>query len=97
MTEEKSTDDKQRSKKVVPVYYDYANEVEKVAESVEFQRCMDEHPQLKCDEGSFPVKLHDMLSEMEADGMDGIVSWQPHGRCFVVHDHMRFVEQVLPL
>ena len=33
----------------------------------------------------FPVKLHYMLSELEQDGLDHIVSWQPHGRCFVVH------------
>jgi hypothetical protein len=86
MTEEKSTEDKQRSEKVVHIYHDYANEVEKV-----------ENPQLNCGELYFPVKLHYMLGELEADGRDGIVSWQPHGRCFVVHDQTRFVEQVLPL
>lgn len=48
-------------------------------------------------EQNFPVKLHYMLSELEADGLDYIVSWQPHGRCFLVHDQHRFVEEILPL
>jgi HSF-type DNA-binding len=46
---------------------------------------------------SFPVRLHYMLSELEKDGMDHIVSWQPHGRCFVVRDQAAFVEKILPL
>jgi hypothetical protein len=29
---------------------------------------------------SFPCKLHQMLSDIEAQGMDHVVSWQPHGR-----------------
>jgi len=33
----------------------------------------------------FPIKLHEMLERVEADGNAHIVSWQPHGRCFVVH------------
>ena len=48
-------------------------------------------------EQNFPVKLHYMLSDMENDGLDHIVSWQPHGRCFVVHKQHEFVKFVLPL
>jgi hypothetical protein len=48
-------------------------------------------------EQNFPVKLHYMLSDMEADGLDHIVSWQPHGRCFIVHKPADFVAQILPL
>lgn len=44
----------------------------------------------------FPAKLHLMLSNAEADRFDHIVSWQPHGRCFKVHQPTRFVEDVLP-
>lgn len=44
----------------------------------------------------FAVKLYHMLSEAEATGKTHIVSWQPHGRCFLVHDRKAFVEQVLP-
>jgi len=44
----------------------------------------------------FPVKLHDMLNKIEEDGLAGVVSWQPHGRCFVVHKPKEFVNHVMP-
>jgi hypothetical protein len=43
----------------------------------------------------FPMKLHEMLRQLEIDGHDHIVSWQPHGRCFVVHKAAEFV-RLLP-
>ncbi|CAJ1959218.1 unnamed protein product [Cylindrotheca closterium] len=39
----------------------------------------------------FPLKLHEMLRDLEQDGFGHIVSWQPHGRCFVVHKSDEFV------
>jgi hypothetical protein len=45
----------------------------------------------------FPVKLHYMLSEMEKDGLENIISWQPHGRCFIIHDPNALQERCLPL
>eukprot|EP00980_Cylindrotheca_fusiformis_P024154 scaffold11571_cov122-Cylindrotheca_fusiformis.AAC.17 len=39
----------------------------------------------------FPVKLHEMLRQLELDGHADIISWQPHGRCFVVHKPADFV------
>jgi hypothetical protein len=45
---------------------------------------------------AFPVKLHDMLESIEGDGLGHIVSWQPHGRAFVVHKPKEFVEDVMP-
>jgi len=48
-------------------------------------------------EQNFPVKLHYMLSDMEEDGLANIVSWQPHGRCFIVHKTEDFVSKILPL
>jgi hypothetical protein len=47
-------------------------------------------------ESNFPEKLHYVLSEMEKDGLQHIASWQPHGRCFIVHDRKLFAEQILP-
>jgi hypothetical protein len=44
----------------------------------------------------FPLKLQEMLSSVEVDGHEDVVSWQPHGRCFVVHDQDRF-RALLPL
>jgi hypothetical protein len=40
----------------------------------------------------FPLKLHDMFENVDADGHSHIVSWQPHGRCFVVHKPKEFVK-----
>ena len=39
----------------------------------------------------FPLKLHAMLEAVEQEGLSHIVSWQPHGRCFVVRDAKAFV------
>jgi len=44
----------------------------------------------------FPLKLHEMLDEIEKDGLASVISWQPHGRAFVVHKPLLFVEKVLP-
>jgi hypothetical protein len=44
----------------------------------------------------FPDRLHDMLEQMSREGLDHVVSWQPHGRCFVVHQPNEFVEKILP-
>lgn len=45
---------------------------------------------------TFPVKLHQLLSGSDEDGFSHIVSWQPHGRSFIVKKHKEFVEKVLP-
>jgi hypothetical protein len=44
-------------------------------------------------EGTFPVKLHCLLSELERNGLDNIVPWQLNGRCFVVHKQQQFAEK----
>lgn len=44
---------------------------------------------------SFPAKLHEMLQKVDDDGYAHVVSWQPHGRCFVVHDPSAF-KTILP-
>lgn len=44
----------------------------------------------------FPVKLHRMLTAVEQDGLEHIVSWNPDGRSFQVHSHDQFVAEVLP-
>lgn len=43
----------------------------------------------------FPEKLYLMLSTIEREGKDRIVSWQPHGRCFHVHNPKEFVSDVM--
>ncbi|GKY94327.1 hypothetical protein MPSEU_000398500 [Mayamaea pseudoterrestris] len=44
---------------------------------------------------AFPLKLHQMLTTVAEEGLDHIVSWQPHGRCFLVHNKKRFVEEIM--
>jgi len=46
--------------------------------------------------GTFPMKLHAMLSLAEENGSTDIVFWQPHGRCFVVHKPKAFQREILP-
>ncbi len=43
----------------------------------------------------FPLKLHDLLEKAEEEGLNHIVSWQPHGRAFVVHEPKKFVSQLM--
>jgi len=45
----------------------------------------------------FPTKLHLVLSIADSEGFDHVISWQPHGRCFLIHDHQEFVDKVLPI
>lgn len=47
-------------------------------------------------EVKFPIRLHQMLVEVEANGLTDIVSWQPDGTSFKVHQQNAFVEKVLP-
>jgi HSF-type DNA-binding len=44
----------------------------------------------------FPLKLHAILDAIEQDGYDKVISWQPHGRCFIIHKPKDFVEYVMP-
>jgi len=55
----------------------------------------EEHPVRGGVTTPFPLKLHEMLHKVESHGLEHIVSWQPHGRCFVVHKPQEFV-QLLP-
>jgi HSF-type DNA-binding len=44
----------------------------------------------------FPMRLYDMLDKVKDEGMEKVVSWQPHGRCFVVRRPNDFVKDILP-
>lgn len=45
---------------------------------------------------AFPEKLHQMLSQVDEEGLSQVVSWQPHGRCFLVHRKREFIDEVMP-
>jgi len=65
-------------------YHDHSND-----NRADYQ---EEHPARGGVTTPFPLKLHDMLENVTADGFEHIISWQPHGRCFVVHKPKEFVE-----
>lgn len=88
-SERKQSETKEHPPRVEHNYHDHSNERE-----TEDER---DGANERNNEQNFPAKLHYMLSELDNDGMDHIVSWQPHGRCFVIHRQKDFVEKVLPL
>jgi len=45
---------------------------------------------------AFPLKLHSVLDQVEADGLAHVVSWQGHGRAFLIHNPKEFVDHVMP-
>ena len=45
----------------------------------------------------FPVKLHQMLTWTEQQGLESVVGWQQHGRSFLVRIKQRFVRDIMPL
>jgi HSF-type DNA-binding len=44
---------------------------------------------------NFCMKLHYLLEN--SHDQSHVISWQPHGRCFMVHDMKEFVSSMLPL
>jgi hypothetical protein len=78
---------------VVHNYHDHAEDPDEIDEPVA------EDPNHRRRGGvsvAFPVKLHAVLDQVEADGLAHIVAWQGHGRCFVVHKPKEFVDHVMP-
>ena len=49
-----------------------------------------------CSEDHFPGKLHDMMSFVERENLDFIISWIRNGRAFMVHDPEKVVD-ILPM
>mmetsp|Transcript_95 Transcript_95/g.173 ORF Transcript_95/g.173 Transcript_95/m.173 type:complete len:276 (+) Transcript_95:454-1281(+) len=43
----------------------------------------------------FPLRLHKVLERASANEKSDIISWQPHGRAFKIHDKKRFEREVL--
>ena len=44
---------------------------------------------------SFPFKLHGVLHQIGLDRLSHIMSWQPHGRAFRIHDMRGFISKVM--
>jgi hypothetical protein len=74
-------------------YHDYSLLAENDLSSFEFDVTNAQNTR----KPNFPGKVHSMLSEIQTSGRDHIVSWQPHGRCFVIHKIKIFADEILPL
>lgn len=44
---------------------------------------------------NFPEKLHQMLTAAD-HGFADVISWQPHGRAFHIHQKDPFVDEIMP-
>ena len=44
----------------------------------------------------FPSLLYKLLTEVAQNNEENIISWSPHGRCFVVHNRHAFVRRIMP-
>jgi hypothetical protein len=78
---------------VVHNYHDHANDIDQHEEADQ------DDPNQRRRGGvsvAFPVKLHAILDQVEADGLAHVVSWKAHGRCFVIHDPKEFVDHIMP-
>jgi hypothetical protein len=47
-------------------------------------------------DGTYVLRIHEMLEDAEKEGNQKIVSWQPHGRAFKVHNETEFVDKIMP-
>lgn len=45
---------------------------------------------------AFPKKLYSMLRAAPEEGFGHIISWQPHGRAFRIHDKHKFAKRIMP-
>ena len=41
---------------------------------------------------TFPMKLQKLLDKIDGSDFDSIISWQPHGRSFLIHNQEKFME-----
>jgi hypothetical protein len=79
---------------VVHHYHDHALDQDHCDE--EGESLEDQHRRRGGVSVPFPVKLHEVLDQVEVDGFDHVMSWQAHGRCFVIHKPKEFVDYVMP-
>mmetsp|Transcript_6423 Transcript_6423/g.13143 ORF Transcript_6423/g.13143 Transcript_6423/m.13143 type:complete len:582 (+) Transcript_6423:123-1868(+) len=83
-------------------YHDLAHQPDIPLEGFDIPEAKDEdsnekkkpHTPLSID--SFPMKLHRILDQIEAEGLAKIVAWQPHGRAFLIRDYSLFVSVIMP-
>jgi hypothetical protein len=50
----------------------------------------------KTNDGTYVLRIHEMLEDAEKMGNQSIVSWQPHGRAFRIHKEAEFESKIMP-
>jgi hypothetical protein len=75
-------------------YHDHAGDVDD--RNMSMSDFLQEHRGRGGNTTPFASKLHQVLDQVEQDGLSHVISWQPHGRCFVIHKPKEFVEEVMP-
>lgn len=78
---------------VVHNYHDYSNAMDEAEAPQELDTQIRRKSGVK---QSFLHTLHEVLELAPKEGYNHIISWQHHGRCFVIHQPKEFVEQVMP-
>lgn len=75
----------------------HAGDVSATTALLECESSMSSGHQRKGRTGTFPQKLHQMLSDLERQGGGtDIASFLPHGRAFAIHKPRDFVKHVMP-
>jgi hypothetical protein len=54
------------------------------------------HHNKTTNDSTYVLRIHEMLEDSSKEGNQGIVSWQPHGRAFKIHDEKEFVAKIMP-
>jgi HSF-type DNA-binding len=90
---QKKEDDEAGPEKVQHSYHDHANDEE---EESSVQCHLLELSLYRPADQNFTARLHRLLSNADKEGISHIISWQPHGRSFLVHNKQQFEQQVMP-
>lgn len=84
--------------KQTQLYHDYSTVIEQDLEEIARQYSVEGAKKMRRGPRGgvttpFPVKLHQLLEE---DSYPDVISWQPHGRCFILRKPNEFLNDVMP-
>ena len=70
-------------------YVDHSSEIPEIYPTMRKQRGRSSIP--------FPLRMHQMLDDLEHGNLTSIASWRCHGRSFIVNNREDFVKKILPV
>jgi hypothetical protein len=71
-----------------------AGSISSISSSI-FELAMKNAPDATRDGEAFPVLLHKLLDEMEAEENEHIISWNPDGKSFTIHQPKVFGDTIM--